>query len=81
MATLLALVCLSLLPTFAFAAPRPVILDVDPGIDDALAISIAVPMRPGEPGERDRRGSRSMSTPRGFSRFSSGDLKRPSSLG
>ncbi len=42
MATLRALVCLSLLPTFAFAAPRPVILDVDPGIDDALAILLAV---------------------------------------
>jgi pyrimidine-specific ribonucleoside hydrolase len=42
MATLRALVCLSLLPTFAFAAPRPVILDVDPGIDDALAILLAI---------------------------------------
>jgi len=42
MAMLRALVCLSLLPTFAFAAPRPVILDVDPGIDDALAILLAI---------------------------------------
>jgi inosine-uridine nucleoside N-ribohydrolase len=42
MAMLRALVCLSLLPAFAFAAPRPVILDVDPGIDDALAILLAV---------------------------------------
>jgi pyrimidine-specific ribonucleoside hydrolase len=42
MATLRAVVCLSLLPTFVFAAPRPVILDVDPGIDDALAILLAV---------------------------------------
>jgi len=36
------LVCLLLLPTVAFAAARPVILDVDPGIDDALAILLAV---------------------------------------
>jgi pyrimidine-specific ribonucleoside hydrolase len=37
-----ALAFLLLLPTFASAAPKPVILDVDPGIDDALAILLAV---------------------------------------
>jgi pyrimidine-specific ribonucleoside hydrolase len=42
MTTLRAALCLSLLPAFALAAPRPVILDVDPGIDDALAILLAV---------------------------------------
>lgn len=36
------LACLLFLPTFSFAAARPVILDVDPGIDDALAILLAV---------------------------------------
>ncbi len=35
------LLCLALAST-AYAAPKPVILDVDPGIDDALAILLAV---------------------------------------
>ncbi len=36
------LLCCSLISTTAIAAPKPVILDVDPGIDDALAILLAV---------------------------------------
>ncbi len=37
-----ALICVAVTATVALAAPKPVILDVDPGIDDALAILLAV---------------------------------------
>ena len=37
-----AFICVAITATVGLAAPRPVILDVDPGIDDALAILLAV---------------------------------------
>jgi len=37
-----AFICVAITATIGRAAPRPVILDVDPGIDDALAILLAV---------------------------------------